>query len=131
MLGGQHYIGEALVTTQLCVQDVERLAKAGVSMSIGPVHVLPDPIVTPGPARNPLADAIRDRYIQSKKATRTSSNFDEAFMVPEVYATQHEGQVYVFVYAGNSPPEVIIDDAAIYPSDALLARIVLLESLGK
>lgn len=126
------------LTVELSVSEMIELAKAGVAIELaGKVQidrrVRPPPF--PGNHGRDISQGIRERYVQSQQAKL--SEHDRIYglrasdAVPELCAFEHGDKVYVFAYSGNSPPEVIEDDAAIYPSDALLARIHLLVQHGK
>lgn len=125
------------LTVELSVSEMIELAKAGVAIELaGKVQVdraYRSPIPLPTARNRDISEGIRERYLQSQRAKRVDDYLYGAttIPVPDLCAFQHGDKVYVFAYSGNSPPEVIEDDAAIYPSDALLARIHLLVQHGK
>jgi hypothetical protein len=135
-LGAQSAYGPPPLPVQrwigLTVAEAAELAKAGVKVELAgkvTIDTTPPPMQQPlhHGCGNDISHGIRERWIQSKRAKRTAMNDGGDFMrVPELCAFQHGDKVYVFVYGGNAPPEVIEDDAAIYPSDALLARVHLM-----
>lgn len=123
-------------TVSLTVGEVTELAKAGVKVELAGKVEIKSPIMPTGRMLSrDISEGIRERYVQSQQAKL--SEHDRIYglrasdAIPELCAFQHGDKVYVFAYSGNSPPEVIEDDAAIYPSDALLARIHLLVQHGK
>jgi hypothetical protein len=124
-------------TVGLSVSEIVELAKAGVAVELaGKVEInrlVPPSADVFGPPSRDISQGIRERYLQSQRAKHTRNHFFDApiELVPDLCAFQHDGKVYVFAYSGNSPPEIIVDDAAIYPSDALLARIHLMMQHGK
>lgn len=112
----------------MTVGDIVELAKAGVKVELAaqvePISVKRDP---PVPADR-LTDMIYDRWRQSRSGRAAEYEF---LVGPTLKAIEHDGKVYVFSYSGNAPPEVIEDDSAIFPSDALLARIHLMMQHAK
>jgi len=114
------------VRHMLSVSDVERLAKAGVQIKLEDVinQLIPDPVVMP-PAHT-LADLIYSRMKQSMQA-KYPDNDVFAWHRPELHATIFKDKAYVFVTTGKSEPLVIEDDAHIFPSDALMAKLHLLQ----
>jgi hypothetical protein len=46
-------------------------------------------------------------------------------------AVAHGEKVYVFVAPNNQPPLILEDDLHLYPSDALMAKLHLMEKLHK
>lgn len=120
----------------LTVDQIERLAKAGVSVELSHKVTVQDPSPEPPEphrmATNDIGAGIRERWMQSQRAKATALNdYNEFAVCPTLYAHQHDDKVYVFAYSGNAPPEIIEDDACIYPSDALLARIHLMMQHAK
>jgi len=121
----------------LSVSEIERLAKAGVNVTIGdgPGHIWPQPDsfsapIPPGPhTADPMEKAIWDRWERSRRA-RTGPYMDLGFTLPfRLLATQHGDKVWVSVHPTNFnyEPFQLTDDSAIYPSDALMAKIALWE----
>lgn len=121
------------MAVQLTVGEIERLAKAGVTMTIGDaggqVYPLSDPY-TPAPTNKPetLEEAFWARWRRSKTASRV--NGDYGYVIPfKVLATVHGDKVWVSIHPINSDyePFQLQDVGAIYPSDALMASVALWE----
>jgi hypothetical protein len=117
----------------LSVAEAVELAKAGVQVelagrvSIDPLPLPPKSIYHPN-GEPDLTEMIRQRWRLSRAA---SSKYHEFESGPQLCALRHGEKVYVFAYSGNAEPEIIVDEAAIYPSDALLARIHLMMQHAK
>jgi hypothetical protein len=135
----QHAFARQLAptTVELSVSEMIELAKAGVAVELaGKVQVdrtYRSPTPLPTARDRDISEGIRERYLQSQRSKKVDDFIygSSPIQVPDLCAFQHGDKVYVFAYSGNSPPEVIEDDAAIYPSDALLARIHLMMQHGK
>lgn len=113
---------------RVTVSDIERLAKAGVKMDWTEVRdqVIPDPprmAPETDMMPRPLADLIWDRY------RRTLNNTRQNLMTApfQLFAAEHEEKVYVFVAPYGEQPLIIEDERIIFPSDALIAKLALLE----
>jgi hypothetical protein len=121
----------------LTVSEMVELAKAGVKVELaGRVAIAPPLPVPPTPTSTydengqiNLTELIRQRWRMSRLTANQSGMFME--VGPQLSAVRHEEKIYVFAYSGRAEPEVIVDDAAIYPSDALLARIHLMMQHAK
>lgn len=127
------YVHETPAPTMAMTTDqIERLAKAGVTVELAhKVYVQdpPPPMPPPQACGNDISQGIRERWMQSAK--QQSREFGSYIVTPELCAFQHGDKVYVFAYSGNAEPEIIVDEAAIYPSDALLARLHLMMQHAK
>lgn len=114
-------------TMSMTTEQIERLAKAGVTVELAHKVYVQDPPPVPNQRTyDHLTDLITGRWRMSNGAQQY-----EGLVVPQLKAMQHGDKVYVFAYSGNAEPEIIVDDAAIYPSDALLARIHLMMQHAK
>lgn len=110
----------------LSVAEMAELARAGIKIELCDRVTVAK--ADPRARSHDLADSIRERWLQSQRA---KGQWMDGGLAPQMYAAQHGDKVYVFVYGGNAPPEIIEDDACIYPSDALLARVHLLVNHAK
>jgi hypothetical protein len=131
--------------TYLNVSDIERLAKAGVQINVGTVvpqqdqfNVLSrgnddrnvtelDSLTTIG---NTLSKAIWYRWLRARRALRDPDFGDMLQIRPfSLMANQYGDTVHVSVHPTNEnrPPFELTDDAIIFPSDALMAKIALWE----
>lgn len=118
---------------QLCVSDIERLAKAGVQIGLTRIVPVSDPY--PAAAHEaphtapPMAEAIWERWRRSKRVSRPPAYGD--YLIPpfELLASQHGDKVWVSVHPTNYnyDPFQIQDDSAIFPSDGLMASLALWE----
>lgn len=107
----------------LSVSDIERLAKSGVHVDFKDVaeQIMQDP--PPATKHTPLIDAFWDRYWRARPE-------QDQWGRPTPYqiaAIQYEDLIYVFVGPRDRPPFVIEDQRVLYPSDALMAKMALLE----
>lgn len=110
----------------LTVADYVRLAASGIKIEYSDIrrHIMPDPpptIVAPPP----LADLIWERW---RRREITLCRNPENFYSPppfKLFATEACGRVYVFVATHNSPPVIIEDSTDLFPSDALMASLIL------
>jgi hypothetical protein len=125
---GMIYPTPKMPLTQLSVSDAERLAKAGVAIDLARVYVRRDEEFVPPPATGPtLTDLFRERWQRTVPALR----FEQVYRAhPTFTASEYDGNVYLFVAPGDSPPTVFEDEASIYPSDSLLARVQILLKFG-
>jgi hypothetical protein len=111
------------------VGDVERLAKAGVTVAFADIaaQIHPDP-----PTRDhldPYARAVMDRWkCNPASAARKLGTFEP---IMRLSGAEYGGLVYVFVVTGRHEPVILTDDVHLFPSDALLAKIHLLEHQPK
>lgn len=115
----------------LSVAEIERLAKAGVTMSFQEVsgRVISDP---PRKDRdehpNTLNEALWMRWRMAH--SHRDRDFGLAQMAPYTTAcTAYGDKVYVFVAPTSEPPFIIEDAAAIFPSDALMGSLALFEKV--
>jgi len=137
------------MSVSLPISDIERLAKAGVAMTIGDapgqVSPYPDP-VTHHPnsteqeqemtersylLQTRLTKAIWYRWLRSKNAMSPEYEPPRVQKHPFVMmATQHGDKVWVSIHPTNYTyePFQLTDDSVIFPSDALMAKIALWES---
>lgn len=126
----------------LTVSDIERLAKAGVTISLSDLQrheVVSDPVepvdMMQEQKPTPLVDMIYARMNMAARARRGNQDvyggFSEAARYPEMYATPYGDKVFVLVATGYSEPIIIQDDAQMFPSDALLAKLALLKDTEK
>lgn len=113
----------------LSVDDIERLAKAGVKMEFKDfAHLLCRDDAFPRSETTfqqpPLVQSFWDRW---RRANPPSvSSFGEV-MPWGIYATPYGDKVYVFVSPTDAPPFILEDDGFLYPSDALMAKLHLRE----
>lgn len=121
----------------LTVSDIERLAKSGVAMSIGEVHPITDPLPPTEELHqdifpSPMAEAIWDRWKRSKYGM-TGTHIHGFSMPFQLLASPHGDKVWVSVHPTNFnyEPFQLQDDAPIYPSDALMAKLALWEANHK
>lgn len=111
---------------QLTVSDFERLAKAGVKIEFEQIanQIVQDRMPPPPQTcHRTLNESFWDRY------RRAHCHHYEGSMQPyDIHASAHGDKVYVFVMPSNTDaPFVLEDDAPLYPSDALMAKLVLWE----
>ena len=116
----------------LSVSDIERLVRAGVTTTFQDIAmvVVPDaPSPSPAPLsydpyRSALVEAFWQRWDRAHSIDR-----DRALMVQpyEIHAQSYAETVYVMVCPRSAPPFIIEDHAGLYPSDALMAKLLLYE----
>lgn len=130
------YAEPAISYTAMTVSDIERLAKAGVHISLLPIMPQADPIYyePPGARTTPtMEDAFWDRWTRSKYAAmpdETRWRHLEGLQQPfKILASKHGDKVWVSIHPNNFnyEPFQLQDNAAIYPSDALMACVALWE----
>jgi hypothetical protein len=135
------YVGhqQTIQTAFLNITDIERLAKAGVQVSLVGIVPQPDPFPPTPPypynTAPKMEDAIWDRWQRTKQARHTGNggygHIDlEGYIRPfQLLATQHGDKVFVSVHPTSLvyEPFMLEDDAVIFPSDALMAKIALWE----
>lgn len=125
---------------QLSVDDIERLAKAGIVIKFEDItdHIQRDDyfqtaavIPNPAPPNNPAA-AIRERWELSKRLTTPNPEFAPYPIFPlHVDAIACGDKVYVFIGSNMVTPMILEDDAPLFPSDGLMARInLVIENSG-
>lgn len=127
----------------LTVSDVERLAKAGVQIKMDDVieRITPDPMkedpidvqMAPQNAdNNDLLRALWHRLRMNTRALQSDHMGGGMYRhMPVQAAVRHGDTIHIFVHTGNSPPCIIEDEAVLFPSDALMAKIALLEKVEK
>jgi len=111
----------------LTVNDIERMAKAGVVIAYKDIagHVVPDQ--QPERPRT-LEDAFWERW---HRANVSKDYRFEAYRRPyAVAAHQHGDKVTVFVQPHDKAPFTLEDESVLYPSDALMAKLALWEKTG-
>lgn len=118
----------------LSVTDVVRLATAGVKMEWEAVRdqVRPDPV----PDKTGMFDCSA---VLRPLVSRLTQNFDlqndmltGPLQVPFfLSAVVHGDKVYVFVASTDQPPIILEDDRHLYPSDALMAKLHLMNQFYK
>jgi hypothetical protein len=115
----------------LSVSEVERLAKAGVSISYDAIR---ERIYSDIPAEGPLNEtermirAFQDRWSLAHAPHADCYNHSSIVALMPV---RHGGKVYVMVQMLGLPPVMLEDDAMMYPSDALIAKIILYKETQK
>lgn len=112
--------------TMLTVSDVERLAKAGVKIEFEAIRdqIRPDALMQTYDAPRTLEDAFWERWRRAN--IRDDVNMGRMFPY-KINASQHGDKVYVFVAPLDQPPFILEDVSVLYPSDALMAKLALLE----
>lgn len=115
----------------LTVSDVERLAKAGVSIKFEDIrHQIKPDDLSPTPTYDDRPRSLEEAFWDRWKRARAANNIYTSMMMPyAVNASQHGDKVYVFVSPADQPPFIIEDVAVLYPSDALMAKMALLEKM--
>lgn len=116
----------------LSISDVERLAKAGVAIQFSEIanRIVSDPPPSPPanlfPAEDNWTEVLLERY---RRNLRARSKSYESVMYPfRFFATEHGDKVHVYVAPTDGrDPVVLVDDKAIFPSDALMSSIYLME----
>lgn len=128
---GSYLHNRVIELPPLSVTEIERLAKAGVTMSFQEVsgRVVSDPPRTDREVRpDSLNEALWMRW-RMAHANR-DRDFGLAQMAPYTTAcTAYGDKVYVFVAPTSEPPFIIEDTAAIFPSDALMGSLALFEKV--
>lgn len=113
--------------TMLTVSDVERLAKAGVKIEFEAIRdqIRPD---DPTPPRYDAPRTLEDAFWERWKRANIRDDVNMGRMFPyKINASQHGDKVYVFVAPLDQPPFILEDVSVLYPSDALMAKLALLE----
>lgn len=126
------------MAVSLTVSDIERLAKAGVTMAIGDAggQVMPVPDFVERPLtqyeRKPetLEDCFWLRWWRSRLCRNISTHYNDAIPPFKVLATVHGDKVWVSIHPANFnyEPFQLQDAKAIFPSDALMASVALWEN---
>lgn len=118
----------------LQITDIERLAKAGVSVKIGMGDdcVCPQKDDAPPPSdqyNEGMTGSIWQRW-HRRKHSAAHGKYSDPYVTPfQLLATTHGDKVWVSLHphASNYEPVQFVDDVAIFPSDALMANIALWE----
>jgi hypothetical protein len=122
-------------STSLTISDIERLAKAGVSVTLSSIIPLADPFppYAPVPTVRSLEDAIWDRWQRTRLATHSFHDTYGEVRPYQLLASTHGDKVWVSVHPTNFnyEPFQLQDDSAIFPSDALMANLALWEQHHK
>lgn len=137
-LGGPSYPLHTKNPVALTVSDIERLAKAGVTMQIEHVIPMADPprdelrnVEDCHRNLNHLSRSLMQRWLQTKRARHSNDYFTmDGLCVPwSILATQHGDKVWVSVHplTEGYEPFQLTDEAVIFPSDALMAKLALWE----
>ena len=129
--------GEPVPVAVLSVSDVERLAKAGVKMDWAEIkyQVRPDQpqrfkLYDCEPMLRPLIERLAMRSnIKHANDLLIGDYAEVPFNLLSVSVNQEK--VYVFVAPHDQPPVILEDDVNLYPSDALMAKLVLMEKCHK
>lgn len=123
----------------LSVSDVERLAKAGVSINISDIaqQLVPDPPPTPSHVFDTAAVSTLVKRLATISAFNDNFNqfMDGSGFLLRKYvslaASLHGDKVYVFVHMRGIEPLIIEDAKHLYPSDALIAKLTLLSQTAE
>lgn len=117
----------------LQIHEIERLAKAGVTITMAEITPQSDWAAYPTVQTQPkMAGAVWGRWRQSRHARGHPEDYGA--MVPfELLASQHGDKVWLSVHPTNFnyEPFQLQDHAAIFPSDALMAQLALWEQNHK
>lgn len=112
----------------LTVSDVERLAKAGVQINFADIA---GQVMNDGPPPPTAADlwpnSLNESFWQRWKRAnpkRYGMGQDQPF---QIFATEFKDTVNVYVAPSDAKPFILEDDAALFPSDALMAKLALWE----
>lgn len=117
----------------LSVSDVERLAKAGVAIKFEDIRHQVTADVMMAPAMNyderprSLEDSFWDRW--KRAHTRQMREHIGVITPYGIHATEYDGKIYVTVSPQDQAPFILEDEAVLYPSDALMAKLALLEKI--
>jgi hypothetical protein len=98
---------------QLTVSEIERLAKAGVSIQFDNARLIPisDPVPEPT-----LTEAFWQRWHRANPT-------DYAAKMIDVVASEHGDKAYLFVQPRDAPPFILEDERTLFPSDALMGKL--------
>lgn len=118
----------------LQISEIERLAKAGVAITLRDVTPCSDvpPLMSPQPPN--MVDAVWDRWHRARSARYDATVCANGRVLPfQLLASQHGDKVWVSVHPENFnyEPFQLQDNAAIFPSDALMAQLALWEQHHK
>jgi len=108
----------------LSVSDIERLVRAGVTTTFQDIAM----VVVPDPASygSALVEAFWQRWDRAHRTDRDRV-FAEQQQPYEIHAQSYAETVYVMVCPRSAPPFIIEEHAGLYPSDALMAKLLLYE----
>lgn len=116
----------------LTVSDIERLAKAGVTMSFDDIchQIMPDP---PEVSQQDVFShpcSLVESFWQRWRRANPSNPHSMVFVSPPYViasATEYGDKVYVCVAPTDREPFILEDDKHLYPSDSLMAKLHLME----
>lgn len=122
------------MTSFLNIREIERLAKAGVSIVLDTITPQSDPYEhnAEGQTKPAMARSVWDRWERNKMAMQNQSPYESRFVISlpfELLASRHGDKVWVSVHPTNFnyEPFQLQDDALVFPSDTLMASIALWE----
>lgn len=120
----------------LTVSQIERLAKAGVKVELSDVLIVGEmpeyPKAMQHGSPEHLVDMIHQRWRMAMEAkNRAYADPQPFYAQPAIAAVRHEDKVHVFAVGEKCPPQILVDEIAIFPSDALMAQLHLLMEYGK
>lgn len=124
------------MVTELEVSEIERLAKAGVAITLTAIMPKSDARVElEYPSKRPLTleDAFWQRYIQRVKSIRSGQLGDGMLKNFSILCSQHNDDIWMSVHPTNFnyEPFQLRDYATVFPSDKLMAEIALWEQHHK
>lgn len=119
---------------KLTVSDIERLVKAGVTVTFADIAAQVTPDYMPAPENIPVPDpkTLEDAFWQRWKRahTRVDPMTFEGMMRPyKIHCHERGSKVFVMVCSDKEDPFLIEDEAALYPSDALMAKLAIYEKV--
>lgn len=124
-----------IMATELEVSEIERLAKAGVVITLTAIVPKSDEPVAAYPSTRPLTleDAFWQRYIQRVKSIRQVQLGDGMLKNFSILCSQHNDDIWMSVHPTNFnyEPFQLRDYATVFPSDKLMAEIALWEQHHK
>ena len=128
MAQGHTIYGDTPSPPRLTVSDIERLAKAGVSMSFEAIVgcIEPDPKPKDIFDDSHLTGVIIQRWRMTQQPGK-----DFGYMPFHLAAAVYKGKVHVFVSGRDREPTVLVDEAHLFPSDALMANLHLYLEFNK
>jgi hypothetical protein len=117
----------------LTVTDIERLAKAGVQMTLADIAsiVMPDPPPSPPSDGEEWPKDLNQSFWQRWRRAHPHQ-WGRGEPVPFlVYAVEVNDTVHMFVAPNGDDPFVLTDVRGLFPSDALMAKLDLYERTRK
>ena len=119
------FVEEGKQAAVLTVSDVVELAKAGVQVSFKDVQMQ----IVPNPHNNrrivrSLEDSFWERWQRANPRDPNSFGVIPSFMV---MAHRAGDKVYLAVAPTDHPTFILEDEAVLFPSDALMAKLALWE----